>query len=181
MKRSFTQAELKDYLSQVSREELEDIIWKLYQDSNLSQKILEMRFQSQNVSKTLLEEYKEDVRKAFFPSASSFKINTPAAGRIIEEYFKICPDLENQTELLYAILDAEMEIAGLGYMSSNFLSSILSTLDLLVERVNLLDDEKLYNKASKKLEEYQEITASLGWDARKAIGDKKAMLNHQSA
>lgn len=140
MKRLFTKEQLESYLQGMDREQLEDLIYELYCDSGLAARKLEMQFVSDEVSTRMLEEYKKSVRKVFFPSASSFKADTSKAGKILREFEKICPDLEEQGELMVEILDCEMEILSYGYTSSAFMDSFNSVLDQLCSVVCSLKD-----------------------------------------
>lgn len=177
MKRALTKSELLGYLQPLGKDDLQEMICQLYNDSELSSKILDVRFASQEVSPRLLEEYQEQIKKTFFPSASSFVADSGKVLKLIEEFLMICPNLKEQALLLAYALDCEMEILSYGYLSSHFATSIETTLDKLVEVLNEIHDPAMVQSMNERLTSYRNNSKQAGWDLENRVCSILAKLD----
>jgi hypothetical protein len=176
MKKSLTNSELKKYLGQMDRKEIENLICQLYQSSEISQKILEMKVIPESVSQDLLEEYQGIIQKVFFPSHSSFKPETAKAKRIVNEFKKVCPDPRYQAYLMCTVLDCESEILNFGYSSPSFISSMVSMIDELKEAVQKIDAPDNKDVLNEKITSYEKEVMRQGWD----FGESKVEYHKNS-
>lgn len=180
MHKVFTKEQLHSLLSGLSRDELENLIYDLYEDSDLVQKYIEMRFRFDEVSKDLLTEYENIIGRIFFPSRTSFKANTEKASRILAEFQKICPDLQDQGLLVVKILDCEMEILSYGYSSQAFSQAILSMLHSLGSICARLNSPTFDLFIQHKVQGYEDIIVGYEGEQKKELCSHLEGLLHLS-
>lgn len=152
-----TEAQLKAHLSQSTKDELMDLICELYRDSEVSKKMLNMRFISKEFSSQLLHEYEERIHKVFFPSSSSFQADTGKAQRIVNEFLMICPNKVDQFQLLLLTLSCELEITSFGYTSPVVRDSIEKLIAAMETLMKSIDNKRQICEILPELDRYVDV------------------------
>jgi hypothetical protein len=92
-------SEIKNYLNKKSKQEIVNLVLKLYRSGPLNKEILhtEIRPENENIVK---EKFKRIIRTEFFPEKGDPKLRYSILRRAITDFKKICKNRENIADLM---------------------------------------------------------------------------------
>ncbi len=153
MAKKLTITALKKRLDAISRQEVVDLVCRLYQSCPDASNMLNAEFNGATFVKDFLEKSKEQIRNEFFKTRAMSFPSLSKAKKAISEFKKASKDPKDTVEvtLYYAECLAEF-IAGNGDSPESFYDSLESVFGFVVKLLNKVDSEELFKTFYSRME-----------------------------
>ena len=164
MAKKLTVAALKKQLDAISRQEVVDLVCRLYQKCPDASNMLNAEFNGAAFIKELLEKSKGQIRNEFFKTRGMSFPTLSKAKKPISEFKKASKDPKDAIEitLYYAECLAEF-IAGNGDSPESFYDSLESVFGAVVKLLNKTDSEELFKTFYPRLEMVVNMAENFGY------------------
>ena len=160
--------DLKKQLSLMEKEELVNLICRLYKGSTQSRDMLDIELCGNDAERQVVEECKKQISKSFLIQNFSLK----SAKKVISDFKKICHNKENLAELMLYYVECGVEFTNTyGDINESFYYSIETMYRNFVNKINSFTDDSYYIKNKKRIDEVYYSSLDIGWGFGDEIED----------
>jgi hypothetical protein len=160
-----TTAQLKRKLGELTKEEIIDLFAETVKASKDIQALVSVKLQGEKAVVELLEVYKGQIRKEFFPAKGRAKQRVA----VVEQLVTSLNELGKGTPYPFQLLVEVVETAAAfmqenGDIEEDMGLFLLDVFDEIVDVLNADDEEERYRQYQARLEAVLRMTESAGWD-----------------
>ena len=165
MKKEMTMNELKMHLTELNEAELKKLLCRLYKNSDLAEKMINVSILGSDYEEKILKQYKEKMYGVFFPNdivRAGFSLSW--AKSLLSEFKKL--GISNQYILdlqLYYVECGTDFTNTFGDIDMKFYDSMCSVYHAVVQAVNKHETDSLYRKLEERLYSIVYDTRNIGW------------------
>jgi len=159
-----TLTELKKKLKETSAFEMSELICALYKADKISAEIIKHHFSDSENYEELIYEYKEKIRKVFFPDRNTNSFSLAKAKSYITEFKKMCLIKEHILDLQLYYVECGTKFQNeYGDMWEGFYDSMQNVFEKIAKELNKQKDNTLFNKLNERIRYNIQLVTDKGW------------------
>ena len=167
--KKMTVTQLKDHLQEYPQEKLIDLICRMYKSSPEAALFISTEFGDSAYAEELLEKAKAKIWREF---GGNGRLSLTTAKSVITSFKKACSDDAMVLDLqLYYVECGIVFTNHYGDINASFYNSMCRMYWTVVETLNKLDREDLYDKFKDRLKAAVDDTSGIGWGVHDDLYD----------
>lgn len=171
MKRAITLPNLKKYLKEMDRNDLEKLIYEMYKEYSTVQQIINVEFLGREYEVQLFEEYDKKLQKIFYPSNIVVTGFSPVAAKnVLKDFLSICKDeeLKTKAKLNYVIYGVDL-INTYGGANDKLYNHIIDYFYEVAEYASV--NKEFFEENNAKMEEIVSVSNDFGYGIGDCLSD----------
>ena len=165
MKKEMTIRELKKSVSAMDRKDLEKLVCDIYKMCDTAKEMINSKFMGSEYEQILLEQYKYDLHKMFFPKNienTDFSISRKKA--VLSEFKKVCNNTKNVIDLQLYYVECCVEFTNqFGDIDGPFYNSLCSVYRSVINSLIKQDSADMFWEFDERLKDVLKNTEDIGW------------------